>query len=127
MMVEEATIDKTINCEDDYKWPEEFERILINAVDDGLNLLGETVKAVLLLLIKERYKIEKHEIPKKPGEFSSALRSILGNEGGRFIEKVIVKCLYSRLGLGIPEGNKELHEYMLEAYRKIRNNLRKEF
>lgn len=110
-------MDKTIKCRSGGAG-EEFEKILAEAIDDGLNLLGETVKAVLLHLIKERYNIEEHEIPKKIREFSSALRSILGREGGKTIERAIVKCLYSKLGLGTPEDTKDLHEYIFEAYRK---------
>ncbi|MBS7641091.1 MAG: hypothetical protein QXJ19_01030 [Candidatus Bathyarchaeia archaeon] len=97
---------------------EKFKKILAEAVNEGLNLLGETVKAVLLHLIKERYNIEEHEIPKKIREFSLALRSILGREGGKTIERAIVKCLYSKLGLGTPEDIKELYEHISEAYRK---------
>jgi len=98
---------------------EEFERVLIEAVDDGLSILGESVRVVLLTLIRERFHIGEHEIPKKPNEFSLALRSILGESGGRFIENLIVRSLYAKLGLGPPEDRKEFHEYILEARRKI--------
>lgn len=101
---------------------EEFDKIVIEAVDDGLNILGETVKATLLLLVKERFHIEKYEIPEKPREFSLALRSILGNSGGKFIENLIVRSLYAKMGLGPPELNREFHEYILEARRKITLN-----
>ncbi|MEM1531131.1 MAG: hypothetical protein QXH19_02810 [Candidatus Bathyarchaeia archaeon] len=97
----------------------EFERIMVEAVDDGLNILGETVKATLLLLIKEQFHIDKHEIPKKPKEFSLALKSILGNGGEKFVENLIVRNLYAKLGLGTPEVNREFHEYIFEARRKI--------
>ncbi|MEM2341925.1 MAG: hypothetical protein QXX94_00530 [Candidatus Bathyarchaeia archaeon] len=96
----------------------EFGRIVVEAVDDGLSVFGETVKATLLLLIKERFHIDNHEISEKPKEFSSALRSILGNGGGKFVENLIVRNLYAKLGLGAPEVNKEFHEYIFEARRK---------
>jgi len=92
---------------------------MLEAVDEGLNSLGETVKATLLMLIRERFKIERNEIPYKPREFSIALRSILGNYGGKFIENLIIRCLYAKLGLGQPSSDKEFHEHILEARRKI--------
>lgn len=103
---------------DNRRKQEEFDRIVVEAVDDGLNVLGENVKATLLLLIRERFHLERHEIPEKPKEFSSALRSILGSGGGKFVESLIVRSLYAKLGLGHPEANKEFHEYIFEARRK---------
>ncbi|MEM2168966.1 MAG: hypothetical protein QXX99_03545 [Candidatus Bathyarchaeia archaeon] len=113
-----------VNQKEVYKFSKEFERILIEAIDDGLNLLGETVGTVLLMMIRERHNIEKDEIPRKIKEFSSALRSILGNGGGKFVEKIIVTCLFSRLGLGTPKGEREFHEYILDAYRKTSRSLK---
>ncbi|MEM1582330.1 MAG: hypothetical protein QXK89_07470 [Candidatus Bathyarchaeia archaeon] len=110
---------KTYGPEKDHGCSEGFKRIMIEAVDEGLNFLGEIVKTTLLLLIKERFHIEKHEIPDKPNEFALALKSILGDDGGKFIGDLIVRCLYSKLGLGIPEGNREFYEYIYEARRKI--------
>jgi len=50
---------------------------------------------------------------------SSVLRGILGIMGGGFIENLIVKCLYAKLGLEQPSNNREFHEHIFEAHRKI--------
>lgn len=100
--------------------PKDFEELIIEAIDDALSVLGESAKAALLLMIKNRFHIEKHEIPKKIKEFSSALKCILGDSGRKIVERLIARSLYSKIGLGTPpEDSRELYEHIIEARKKL--------
>ena len=76
----------------------DFEKLFIEAVDEGLETLGESGKHMIFFHLDKSYSIRKHEIPKKPEAFARGLQKIFG-AGASVIEKLIVKSLYSKLGL----------------------------
>jgi len=76
-----------------------FEETLLKAIDEGLSVLGETVKDTLLFFIDKNFNLKKKDIPKKLKEFSSGLREIYGEFGSSFLEDQILKSLYKKLGL----------------------------
>ncbi|MDH5391069.1 MAG: hypothetical protein OEX10_07970 [Candidatus Bathyarchaeota archaeon] len=76
----------------------DFEKLFIEAVDEGLETLGESGKHMVFFHLDKSYSIKKHEIPKKPEAFARGLEKIFG-AGASVIEKLIVKSLYSKLGL----------------------------
>jgi len=81
---------------------EEFNRILLEAIDETLDVLGESVKKTLLYYLKRDYSIEEKEIPKNFENFISTLRDIFGEAGTAFLERRIVEALYRRLGIPVP-------------------------
>jgi len=76
----------------------EFEKLFIEAVDEGLGTLGESGKHMIFFHLDRSYSVKKHEIPKKPEAFARGLEKIFG-AGASVLEKLIVKSLYSKLGL----------------------------
>jgi hypothetical protein len=76
----------------------EFEKLLIEAVDEGLETLGESGKHMIFFHLDKSYSVKRHEIPKKPEAFAIGLEKIFG-AGASVLERLIVKSLYSKLGL----------------------------
>jgi len=76
----------------------DFEKLFIEAVDEGLEVLGESGRQMIFFHLDKSYSIKKREIPKKPEDFATGLEKIFG-AGASVLEKLIVKSLYSKLGL----------------------------
>ena len=76
----------------------DFEKLFIEAVDEGLETLGESGKHMIFFHLDKSYSIKKHEIPKKPEAFAKGLEKIFG-AGASVLEKLIVKSLCSKLEL----------------------------
>jgi hypothetical protein len=76
----------------------DFEKLFIEAVDEGLGTLGESGKHMIFFHLDKSYSVKKHEIPKKPEAFARGLERIFG-AGASVLEKLILRSLYSKLGL----------------------------
>ena len=76
----------------------DFDKLFIEAVDEGLDVLGESGRQMIFFHLEKSYSIKRHEIPKKPEAFAAGLEKIFG-AGASVLEKLIVKSLYSKLGL----------------------------
>ncbi|MGB9960282.1 MAG: hypothetical protein ACPLKQ_07175 [Candidatus Bathyarchaeales archaeon] len=74
-----------------------FDKLLIEAVDDALSSLGESAKMAIYYHVKDKFGISKEEIPSRVKEFSEGLEKIFGS-GAKFIEILIMKKLYERIG-----------------------------
>lgn len=75
-----------------------FEKLFMEAIDEGLGTLGESGKHMIFFHLEKSYSIKKHEIPKKPEAFAKGLEKIFG-AGASVLEKLIVKSLCSKLEL----------------------------
>jgi hypothetical protein len=76
----------------------DFDRLFIEAVDEGLDVLGESGRHMIFFHLEKSCSVKRHEIPKKPEAFAEGLEKIFG-AGASVIEKLIVKSLYLKLGL----------------------------
>jgi hypothetical protein len=76
----------------------DFDKILLEAIDEGLKVLGESGKHMVFYYLERTYSIRKHDIPKNPEAFVNGLERIFGS-GASVLEKMILKCIYSKLGL----------------------------
>ncbi|MEM2081455.1 MAG: hypothetical protein QXP44_04680 [Candidatus Bathyarchaeia archaeon] len=76
----------------------EFDEILLNAIDEALNSLGESVKHSIYFHIESKFYVPRNRIPENLEEFQGALEKIFGT-GARFIEILIMKNLHSKIGL----------------------------
>jgi hypothetical protein len=56
----------------------EYEKILMEAVDEGLSILGESAKQSIYLRLEKLYGIKKNDIPAMTEEFAKALHNIFG-------------------------------------------------
>jgi hypothetical protein len=83
--------------------PAKFEKILLVAVEEGLSSLGDSPKQAILFHLENSFEIRKNKIPTNLTEFAKALEGIFG-PGASYLEKLIVKRLYEKLGLEFEEG-----------------------
>jgi hypothetical protein len=75
----------------------EFDKLLLSAIDEALNSLGESVKQSIYFHIEKKFSVARNEIPENLVEFQGGLEKIFGT-GARFIEILIMKNLYSKIG-----------------------------
>lgn len=75
----------------------DFERLLFEAVDEGLSSLGDSSKHAIYYYLKKNFNIEKKEIPYKIDVFATAIEKIFGL-GASFLEILIMKRLYEKDG-----------------------------
>ncbi len=81
---------------------DKFETAVLEAVDSGIAVLGESVRGALYYHVERSFGIRREEIPKKLEAFHEALERLLG-EGARVVERLIVRSLYGRLSLDFEE------------------------
>ena len=75
---------------------ENFDQILLNAIDDALSSLGENLKTSIYFHLEDLFKIRKQEIPSRISDFSSALEQIFGL-GARHLEILFIKNLHAKI------------------------------
>jgi hypothetical protein len=77
-----------------------FNKIVLEAVDDGLSLLEDCSKKVLYFYLEKTFKIKKQDIPEKIEEFTNAIEKIFG-DGAKLLEIEIMRQLYKKVELGL--------------------------
>jgi hypothetical protein len=94
-----------------------FEKLLLEAVDEGLSSLCSSSKQAVYSLLENMFNISKRNIPYKIEEFADALEKIFGL-GAKPIEILIIRRLNEKVG-GVVEypQHKELvfAEYVAAA------------
>jgi uncharacterized protein YaaN involved in tellurite resistance len=70
----------------------EFEKLLVEAIDESFYSLGESPKQAILFHLENTFKIDKQKIPDKIDSFDNALKKIFG-PGADFLEALIIKKL----------------------------------
>lgn len=79
-----------------YRLDEGFKAAIAEAVDEGLEELGESTKNTLYLYAERVCSLKKDEIPVRLEAFSSMLRRIFA-QGTPTIEKLIIRRLCEKL------------------------------
>ncbi|MBS7616913.1 hypothetical protein KEJ45_06930 [Candidatus Bathyarchaeota archaeon] len=79
-----------------------FEKAFLEAVDEGLSMLGESGRDVVYLRLQTTYAIKREDIISNLEIFAQCLRKIFGS-GAEVIEKAIIKSLYGKLGMKFVE------------------------
>ena len=74
----------------------ESRKLLLEAVDEGLSLLGESTKQVTYSCLEKSFNIKKQEIPNKIKDFSHAIKEIFGSVN--FVEPLILKRFNEKVG-----------------------------
>jgi len=82
--------------------PTNFEEIFLVAIEEGLSSLGNSPKQAIFFHLENSFKIRKTNIPTNLVGFAKALEEIFG-PGALYLEKLIVKRLYEKLGLELEE------------------------
>ena len=99
----------------------DFEKLFIEAIDEGLGVLGESGRQMIFFHLENSYSIKRHEIPKKPEAFAVGLEKIFG-AGASVLEKLIVKSLYSKLGLKYEEKSDYTFADYLNDVKEVRED-----
>jgi len=84
------------------KMSERFDLVVSKAVDEGLLVLGASVRHSIYYYVERNRQVKREEIPSRIAVFHEALEGLLG-AGAVVIEKLIAKDLYSRLSLTFEE------------------------
>lgn len=89
------------------KKSKDFNELLLEAIDEALNSLGESVKQSIYFHIESKF-VPKQNIPDKIQEFQGGLEKIFG-AGAQFIEILIMKNLHAKIGITLTvESNNPL-------------------
>jgi nucleoside-diphosphate-sugar epimerase len=73
-----------------------FEKLLIEAVDTVFSSLGDPCKQAFYFHLKHRYNIIRQEIPQRIEDFADALEEIFG-PGAKLIEIEIMRALFTEV------------------------------
>ena len=92
-----------------------FREVLLQAIDDGLLVPGEIVRAAIYDRVERSYQLRREEIPENLELFHKALQDLLA-AGGEVLERLIAKNLYRKLDLNFSQHeNWTLLDYVDEA------------
>ena len=90
----------------------DFEKLFIEAVDEGLETLGESGKHMIFFHLDKSYSIKKHQISRRPEAFAKGLEQIFG-AGATVLQRLILKSLCSKLGLEYEDvGGRPFTDYV---------------
>jgi len=85
----------------------DFEKILLEAVDEQLASLGESSKQALYFHLERGFNIKKHEIPQKTEAFVTAMEKIFG-QGANYLEILFMKKLHEKIGYDVKMSSSNL-------------------
>jgi len=91
-----------------------FEKLLLEAIDEGLSSLGDSAKHAIYFHLKNNYGINRRDIPSKIEEFVDAIEKIFGL-GAKILEILIMKQLYQKIG-HVVEHDQELENLVFTEY-----------
>ena len=99
----------------------EFNRLFIESLDESLgSVLSEVVRLAVYDALEKHHSIARNQIPERLDDFALALERCFGVAPSKTMGKVIVKRLYSKLGLVfVDETDWRLPDYVREAKRKM--------
>jgi hypothetical protein len=74
-----------------------FDDLLLEAIDEALSSLGESVKQSIYFHIQNKF-VARNDIPTRIQDFQGGLEKIFG-AGAQFIEILIMKNLHAKIGI----------------------------
>jgi len=78
-----------------------FDRLFAQSIDEAFGeLFGEGAKKALYRFLEHKYSIDLNAVSGSLDDFSSALQELFGVGGGRTVERLLIRRLYSKVGLG---------------------------
>jgi hypothetical protein len=95
----------------------EFDKLLVESLDESVAMiLGQAPKKTVYDILEKRHAIARNRIPERLNEFTVALEKLFGVASSKVIMRIIVKRLYSKLGLTyIERPDWRLPDYVSEA------------
>jgi hypothetical protein len=95
--------------------PRKFSKLLLEAVDHGLLMLGETSRQAIYDCIENSYQINRGQIPEKLDAVHGALTDLLGR-GANMVETIAAERFYKALNLTFePNDDWTLADYVNHA------------
>jgi len=91
--------------------PKGFDELLLDAVDEAFLSLGESVRKSIYYNLETKFKVSRNEIPQNLKSFQESLEKIFG-VAARFLEILIMKNLYKKIGCPFPLNENELLEFI---------------
>ena len=104
----------------------EFNKLVLDAVDEALSSLGESAKQAIYSYMEKTCKIKRSEIPGKIDEVAHALEQIFA-DGAKLVEIQIMKTLYQKVGEAFvysPKKDKLIFAEYMDAARLSNNSNR---
>ncbi|MCJ7762344.1 hypothetical protein MUP38_02675 [Candidatus Bathyarchaeota archaeon] len=87
-----------------------FNELLLEAIDEALNSLGESVKQSIYFHIENKF-VTKQDIPENIKDFQGGLEKIFG-AGAQFIEILIMKNLHAKIGITLSVESNDPLEFV---------------
>lgn len=75
----------------------DFDKLLLETVDETLSSMGNSVKQAIYFHLEKRFGIRRQDIPNKIEEFADAIESIFGM-GAKLLEIRMMERLYEKIG-----------------------------
>jgi len=101
---------------------EQFRQVLLEAIDEGLLVLGENSRKAVYFHLQNMFSLKKENVPDRPEVLVKGLKKIFG-AGAKAIETWILKSLYQKLGAKYEEKkNSQFEDYLNDAREIIRAN-----
>lgn len=100
---------------------QELERLLIQAVDEGLSSLGDSSKQAIYFHLDKSFNIKKEQIPQKIEAFVAAIEKIFGI-GANFVEVLIMRKLDEKIGQDSssrPSKDVTLNDYIVALKKNL--------
>jgi hypothetical protein len=101
----------------------DFEKLVLEAVDEGLSALGESSKQAIYFHLDKSFDIKREQIPDRINAFTQAIENIFG-AGAGCLEVLIMKKIHEKVG-GAMEWDKSkgfsFIEYVTVARRGFQN------
>jgi hypothetical protein len=97
----------------------EFEKLLVEAMDESLSSLGESPKQAILFHLENSFKIKKQEISNNIAGFDDALKKTFG-PSAYFLETLIINKLCEKAYLifkGLPHEEASFSETLIAVRR----------
>lgn len=77
-----------------------FQDIFLEAVDEGLSIIGEIAKNAVYTYLKRTFKMNKQEIPNRIDEYVTAIENMFGT-GAKIIQIQTMRNLHKKVGCQI--------------------------
>lgn len=91
--------------------PKDFQKTILEAIEEGLSTLGESPKQAILFHLENTFKLRQEEIPKNLTEFKKALEKIFG-PGASYLERLILERLCDKLNLDFERIKTENSDFL---------------
>lgn len=102
-----------------------FEELLLSAIDEGLNLIGESAKKDVYNYLEHTLKMNRPEIPQRIEEFTKAIECLFGN-GAKILEIQMMKNLFNKSGCTVKQQSGQTNltfiEYITTIKKQQNNN-----